>query len=104
MEKLIGIRTKRYSEFFRRLLQEYSDAALVIDGHRFSPSEIPQVIESWCTNSRIRSTREFELSRGGVAIAGFHDSPDETWLIALELPFVERLASEKIVRYDTPVS
>ena len=98
--KLISIRTRRYSEFFRRLLREYaSGATVVINQHSYPASEFPQLIESWCTNAKIAHTWEFLLLRGETELFGFHDHPDELWAACSELPFIERLASERIVRY-----
>ena len=101
--KLISIHTKRYSTFLRRLLEEYShNATAVIDRNRFAGSDFPQLIATWCTNARIRATRDFKLLRGRAEVAGFHDTPDEMWIAATELPFVQRLAAEKIIRYEAP--
>lgn len=97
MPKLIAIETTRYSEFFRRLLAEYSDGAAVeIDG-----TEIPaaEVLSRWCKNETICETRELVLKRHGIEICGFHDHPTETWLVESELSFAQRLASEHIVRF-----
>jgi hypothetical protein len=101
--KLISIHTKRYSVLIRRLLEEYSqDTTAVIDRKRFPSSEFPHLIANWCTNARIRATRDFKLLRGRIEIAGFHDTPDDMFMAATELPFVRRLAAEKIIRYDAP--
>jgi len=101
--KLIWLRTKRYSAVLRRLLQEYSsEATAVIDRERFASSEFPQLIASWCTNARILSTRDFKLLRGHREVAGFHDTPDEMWIADTELPFVQKLAAEKLIRYEAP--
>jgi hypothetical protein len=101
--KLISIHTKRYSAFMRRLLEEYSqDTTAVIDRKRFASTDFPQLIATWCTNARIRATRGFKLLRGRMEIAGFHDTPDDMFIAATELPFVRRLAAEKIIRYDAP--
>ena len=101
--KLISIHTKRYSAFLRRLLEEYShDATAVIDRKRYAGSDFPQLITSWCTNACIRATRDFMVLRGRSEVAGFHDTPDEMWIVASELPFVQRLAAEKLIRYEAP--
>ena len=98
--KLIWILTKRYSTVLRRLLQEYSSgASVVIDRKRFNSSEFPQLITNWCTNECICSTRDFKLLRGRTDVAGFHDTPDEMWIATTELPFVQKLAAEKLIRY-----
>jgi len=101
--KLISIHTKRYSVFMRRLLEEYSqDTTAVVDRKRFASSDFPQLISTWCTNAQIRATRDFKLLRGHTEIAGFHDTPDDMYIVATELPFVQQLASEKIIRYEAP--
>ena len=87
----------------RRLLQEYSrDTTAVVDRKRFASADFPRLVASWCTNTRIRATRDFKLLRQRTEIAGFHDTPDEMWIAATELPFVQRLAEEKLIRYDAP--
>jgi hypothetical protein len=99
--KLISLQTKRYSAVLRRLLEEYSSGTTaIIDRKRFSSSEFPQLIATWCTNARIRATRDFKLLRGRVELAGFHDTPDEMWIVDTELAFVQRLAAEKLIRHE----
>jgi len=98
--ELISVSTTRYSVFFRRLLQEYTDSTTAIIGkRRFSAAQFPELIQDWCTNHRIRATRDFKLLRGRAELAGFHDSPDCIWADLSLLPFIKKLASEKIVRY-----
>ena len=93
--------TTRYSVFFRRLLQEFSNGTTAVVGkRRFAAAQFSELIADWCTNSRIRATRDFKLLRGRTELAGFHDSPDCIWADLSILPFVERLASEKIIRYE----
>ena len=96
MSQLISIETKRYSEFFRRVLVAYGDnAAIRIDGQRMAAAD---ALDHWCKNAVICETRDFVLMRNGVEVCGFHDHPSETWMIESELPFVERLVEERIVR------
>src|SRR5689334_16341167 len=91
--KLIALRTKRYSTVIRRLIEHFSDATTaVVDRKRYARSEFPQMIASWCTNARIRATRDLHLLQGRAELAGFHDTPDELYIIASELPFVQELA------------
>ena len=106
MKKLVSIKTRLYSVFFRRLLQEYTDSTTAIIGkRRFSAAEFPELIQDWCTNSRIQATRDFKLVRGHIELAGFHDSPDFNSADLSMLPFIKKLASEKIVRYEvTPTN
>jgi hypothetical protein len=97
VSKLISIETKRYSEFFRHLVAEYSDGVVVlIDGKEVSVSDVLSV---WCQNTVICQTRDFLLKRHGVELCGFHDHPSETWMVDSELPFVERLAAKHIIRF-----
>jgi hypothetical protein len=99
-KNLISVQTTRYSEFFRRLLQEYgTDSQAAIDGKNFSAEQFPQLIADWCVNDQIKKTRNFRLSRGKTDLFGFHDSPDEFWAAETELPFIERLAGDKLVRF-----
>lgn len=99
-EQLISIETTRYAEFFRYLLQEYiSGSSVTIDGRTIEESGFPQLIEGWCVNERIKQTRNFTLSRNKTELFGFHDSPKELWASITELPFVERMAANKLVRF-----
>jgi hypothetical protein len=98
--KFISIETTRYSEFFRRLLQEYGPTSHVtIDGKVFDETQFPRLIEEWCINDRIKRTKDFRLLRDKTALFGFHDSPSELWATHTELPFLERMAAEKLVRF-----
>ena len=100
-QKLIAVTTTRYSVFFRRLLQEFSDGTTaVVDKRRFAAMQFPELIEDWCSNTRIRSTRDFRLLHGRTELAGSHDSPKCIWADLSILPLIEKLASEKIIRYE----
>jgi hypothetical protein len=100
-QKLISVSTTRHSVFFRRLLQEFPDGTTAVVGkRRFTAAQFPDLIKDWCINSRIRSTRDFRLLRGRTELAGFHDSPDCIWADLSMLPFIEKLASEKLIRYE----
>jgi hypothetical protein len=97
---LISIETTHYSEFFRRLFQEYkTDSYVRVDGKVVNAAQFPQLIADWCTNDQIKKTKNFKLSRGETDLFGFHDSPDELWAVETELPFIERLAADKLVRF-----
>src|SRR5258707_1365513 len=101
MQKVIWITTTRFSEFFRRLLHQYrEDVRVEIDGARYGDADLDSLIASWCTNAKIEDTRNFRLWRGEAELFGFHDSPrDGIWAAQSELPFVQALAQEHIVRY-----
>jgi hypothetical protein len=99
MQKFLSIRTTRYSEFFRRLLQQYREGVRVeVDGARYSEADLDSLIESWCTNAKIRATRNFSLWRGETELFGFHDSPDELWAADSESAFIESLEREHLLR------
>jgi hypothetical protein len=101
-EQLISIETKRYSEFFRHLLEEYAETSrIMIDGHPFEGSDLAE-LKSWCVNEQIKQTRNFKLTRGKMDLFGFHDSPGELWAAMTELPFVERMAKAKLIRFRLP--
>lgn len=96
MSNVISIETRRYSEFFRRVLVAYGDDAVIrIDGKRMGAAD---ALSHWCKNAVICKTRDFVLIRNGVEVCGFHDHPSETWMIESEWRFVERLVEERIVR------
>jgi hypothetical protein len=100
MDKIIEIETTRYSALFRRTLGEYGPGAEVrIDGRSYGEGDIEGLLSGWCTNGRIRRTRDFELIREGRTLFRFHDGPDELFAAYSELAFVERLRAERIVRY-----
>jgi hypothetical protein len=98
MPRLISIETTRYSEFFRRLLAVYADDAVVLINGEEVPAGEPR--SRWCNNSAICATRDFLLRRHGIDLCGFHDHPEETWIMESELAFVERLAAEQIIRFE----
>jgi hypothetical protein len=101
MEKRIWISTTRFSEVFRRLLQKYRQGVRVeIDGVRHSDADIDSLIASWCTNAKICVTRDFGLWQGEAQLFGFHDSPRQLWAACSELPFIETLQRENIIRYE----
>ena len=96
---LIDVQTTRYSELLRRILNQYGDGTLAsVDGKKFSGSGFTELIKDWCKNARICRTRDFSLTRSGVPLFGFHDHPSEFWAVASELPFIQQLAEEGIVR------
>ena len=97
-KELISIETKRYSEFFRYLLEEYaSTSRITIDGDTFDGNDCAQ-LKDWCVNKRIKQTRNFKLTRDNMDLFGFHDSPSELWAAITELSFVERMAEAKLIR------
>ena len=100
--ELIDVTTTRYSELLRNILNEYRDGTEVtIDGRRISSADYSTLIVDWCTNARISATRDFKLTKGGVALFGFHDHPREFWAALSEEAFVRRLAETGVVHYKT---
>jgi hypothetical protein len=99
-QKLIALETRRYSAMFRRMLVEYRVGATIrIDGRKFAgEKDVAKLLEDWCTNDRIKHTRNFVLERGGQLLFGFHDHPSETWAKLTELPFAETSRKEGLAR------
>lgn len=99
--KLIALETRRYSAMFRRILEQYGEGATIrVDGRKVTrENELAELIEKWCTNARIKQTRNFRVEKGGKALFGFHDHPSETWAALSELPFAEVLQKEGVARY-----
>jgi hypothetical protein len=101
MGKTISIETKRYSTLVRRILEAYKhDVVIKIDNTQFSESYIPQLLSSWCTNRSLESTNYFALMHKGDALFWFFDHPDNMCAAISVLPFIEKLAEEKIIRYE----
>ncbi|MBM3847870.1 MAG: hypothetical protein FJ405_16490 [Verrucomicrobia bacterium] len=100
MKQLIGIETTRYSEFFRRLFEEYAEGVTIeIGSSRYSSADVPSLLAEWCSNAEICQTQHFRLLRAGVELFGFHDHPRELFAAMSERSFVERLQTEQILRY-----
>jgi hypothetical protein len=100
--KLIAVKTTRYSAFFRRLFEEYKeydDATVKIDGKKYANSAFPMLIDKWCRNSKIVNTRDFALIRGKNELFSFHDHPEALLAAISELPFLEKLAADQLVRF-----
>ncbi len=103
--RVVGLRTRRYSALVSRILEEYGrGSAIILDNRCYEGPEVSNLSSDWCTNRMIRATREFRVLREGVALFGFHDSPEEFWAAESERAFVERLVAEKLVRIDRPRS
>jgi hypothetical protein len=101
MDMVVGITTTKYSAVLRRILIEYTEGAqVVIDKRLYREEQIKELLTSWCTNRKIENTRDFQLIRDGQVLFGFHDHPSELWAAVSELPFVERLRDEHILRFE----
>ncbi len=95
----IFLHTNRYSEVMRRLLTHYTaGTSAVVDGRAYRAEEFPRLIAEWCTNARIKATRDFMLRSCTGNLGGFHDHPSELWLCGNERAFAEQLAAEGLVR------
>jgi hypothetical protein len=100
MGKTISIETKRYSTLVRKILEAFKhDIVIKIDNTQFSESYIPQLLSSWCTNRSLESTNYFALMHKGNTLFWFFDHPDNMCATISVLPFIKKLADEKIVRY-----
>ena len=105
MQKSISIETRRYSTLIKRIFEEYNKNVVInIDGARYDENDIPKLLNEWCTNNRIKSTLDFSLYKNGVLLFGFHDDPGDFYAAMSELEFIERLASEKIIRFKKQLS
>ena len=101
MSKYLSINTRRYSKLLQCIFEEYNENVKIeIDGRQYTDNEIPELLKEWCTNRNIRKTLNFSLERDGVVLFGFHDHPCEFFVALSERPFVERLADQKIIRYE----
>jgi hypothetical protein len=101
MKHAIAVETTRHSEFFRRLFDRYSTScAIEIDGAKYGPSDVEGLRISWCTNRKIRSTREFRFHDGARFVASFHDSVDELLIAEEERDWIHALSEERLVRYE----
>jgi hypothetical protein len=101
MDKVISIKTTRYSELFKLMFAEYADnVQITIDGKTYDSADISCLLGSWCTNALILKTQNFTLSRGSEKLFGFHDHPDELWAAHSQLSFVQRLHADHLIRYE----
>ena len=96
--KIISVKTKRYSTFVRRILDEYKHIIVNIDGAVYHDKDIPYLKE-FCTNKQLQTTLDFLIARDSSALFGFHDHPSEFWANISEIEFVTKLARENILRY-----
>jgi hypothetical protein len=100
MEKLISIKTKKYSKLFSEFFNKYKDNfSLNIDGNIYNENNLNYILENICTNKFLKSTRNLILKRDNLEILGFHDNPNETWIILSELNFIKLLSDKGIVRF-----
>jgi len=90
----IGIETTRYSSVVRAFLDRHPDAVARLDRETVSTD-----LEKWCTNSRLMSLRDFNLTVRDEEILSFHDHPDELLAAESQLALVKELAKQKVLRF-----
>lgn len=91
---MLTINTTRFSAVVGALLDAYPGAVVVID--RTTQSGAPF---DWCTNARLTAANNFSLLSNGVEYLGFHDGPRNMWASDSALRLVERLSTEKALRF-----
>lgn len=100
MTHAIAVTTTKHSEFFRRLFVRYAtECTVVVDGRRYGAAELEQLQQSWCTNAKIRASREFRLTVGGRFVASFGDSVAELMIAVEEREWIHALSEERLLRY-----
>jgi hypothetical protein len=101
MKHALAVKTTRYSELFRRLFDRYAvNCAIEVDGIKYGPADVERLKSSWCTNSKIRRTREFRIYDGDRFVASFHDSVDELFIAQEERDWIHSLSEERLLRYE----
>jgi hypothetical protein len=101
MKRAIAIKTTRHSEFFRRLFERYATSCTVeVDGTKYGAAELEHLKSSWCTNAKIRATREFRILDGSRFVASFHDSVNELFIAEEERDWIHSLSEERLLRYE----
>lgn len=103
---VIAIETRRYSAVVRRILEQYNrNVEISVDGHRYQDADIPELLNSWCTNRSLKKTIDFSLTRRDTPLFGFHDYPfGFFWAAESERSFVQQLAEEELLRIVHPTS
>lgn len=102
---MISISTKKYSTLFKRIFDVYAeDVEVFIDGKLYGDADISTLKQTWCFNRRVENTHDFWLKRDGRLLFGFHDHPAELYAAESELPFLEQLRKDKVIRYYIPQS
>ena len=110
---MIGIETTRYSTLMKRILSEFNDNVTIQIGiETYSPRkfktysgvEIPELLNDWCTKKNLIKTTFFHLKQNGEELFGWWDHPENMWADISVLPFIEKLAAEKLIRYNIAVS
>lgn len=99
MDRAIEIRTRRYSTFVHRILDEYTNILVNIDGAIYQDKDIPY-LKQLCTNKRLKSTIHFLITKDDKTLFGFHDYPTGFfWANISEIEFIKKAADAKIIHY-----
>lgn len=99
MKQAIEIKTRRYSTLARRILNEYDNIIVNMDGAIYTDEDIAN-LKQICTNKRLKATLDFLVTREDKTLFGFHDYPSGFfWANISELEFIVQLARENILRY-----
>jgi len=100
MSEVPPFKTCRYSLLLRRILEQYrEDGTIRVQGSTYAGDGVDDLLRTWCTNRRVRATRDFAVMRDGVEILGWHDHPREMWVASSERAFFDGLAVAKVIRY-----
>jgi len=100
-DTFIWIQTSKYSTLFRRILETYTeDVEIIIDGKHYFDDDLAMLLTTWCTNKRIKRTHNFWLIQHGRQLFSFHDGPLDVLAAYSELPFIQQLHAEQVIRYE----
>ena len=90
----LEIDTTKYSAVIRAAVDAHPNAVILINKVTATES-----IEEWCTNKKLKEYIDFSINEGGRVLWSYHDHPVNMLVVASELPLVERLKSEKLLRF-----
>jgi hypothetical protein len=89
-EKWIPVRPKNYRRIALYAIEHATDPIVLMNGRRVSDfSESGQL-----TQKGIRPCRDFEIRDGTVPILGFHDHPDEMWIVDSRRELADHCAAQ----------
>ena len=103
MNKCLTIKTRKYSLFFRELLNHYENKEGVyvkINKVIYRSSSFAELLNDWVKNKNIRKTMDFQLVDNGEIVCMFHDEPLEIYYSFKYKYFIDLLAKRKIVRFE----
>lgn len=93
--KKIGIETHRYSTLVKAVLDCCSNPIVLIDGSIESRNP-----KEWCTNRKLESIKNFVITQDGQEVISFHDHPRELIAPVESLPLIQKLATQKLLKYQ----